>query len=111
MSVPDFQSLMRPVLELFAEGKTSIKDCIEPLKVRLDISDEEAQETLQSGQTVLYNRAHWARTYLGKAGLLESPRRGVHVITEKGRQFLDSGPDRITTAELKKIEKFLDWKN
>ena len=111
MGVPDFQSLMRPVLELFAEGNTSIKECIEPLKDRLGISEEDAQETLQSGQTTLYNRAHWARTYLGKAGLLESPKRGVHVITLKGRQFLDNAPERITTAELKKIDQFLDWKN
>lgn len=111
MSVPDFQSLMRPILELFAEGKTSIKECIDPLKERLGISDEEAQETLQSGQTTLYNRAHWARTYLGKAGLLESPKRGVHVITVKGRQFLENGSERITVAELKKIGQFMDWKN
>ncbi|WP_157798904.1 winged helix-turn-helix domain-containing protein [Roseinatronobacter bogoriensis] len=62
--VPDFQPLVRPVLQLFSEGKTSIKECIEPLKERLSISKENAQEALQSGQTVLYDRPHWARTYL-----------------------------------------------
>jgi len=61
MAVPDFQALLRPTLELFAEGKTSIKECIPILKQRLAISEEDAEETLQSGQTVLYNRAHWAR--------------------------------------------------
>lgn len=111
MAVPDFQSLMRPVLQLFAEGKTSIKECIEPLKQRLAISDEDAEETLQSGQTVLYNRAHWARTYLGKAGLLESPRRGVHVITPLGYEMLSSGPERITISDLKAIDQFAEWKN
>ena len=90
MPVPDFQSLLIPVLQLFAEGKTSVKECIEPLKQRFDISEEDAQLVLASGQTVLYNRAHWARTYLGKAGLLESPRRGTHLVTDRGREFLSS---------------------
>jgi len=109
MSVPDFQTFMRPVLQLFAEGKTSIKDCIEPLKQRLNISDEDAEETLQSGQTALYNRAHWARTYLGKAGLLESPKRGTHVITDLGRAFLKSAPERITISDLRSIDAFSEW--
>lgn len=109
MAVPDFQSLVRPVLQLFSEGRTSIKECIEPLKERLSISEEDAQETLQSGQTVLYNRAHWARTYLGKAGLLESPKRGTHIITQRGRNFLLQAPDRITIADLKKFDDFVDW--
>ncbi|MCA1775200.1 MAG: winged helix-turn-helix domain-containing protein [Loktanella sp.] len=61
---------MLPTLKLFAEGKSSIRECIDPLRKQFLITDEEAAETLQSGQTILYNRAHWARTYLGKAGLL-----------------------------------------
>lgn len=109
MAAPDFQTFILPVLQLFAEGKTSVKECIEPLKERLSISEEDAQETLQSGQTVLYNRAHWARTYLGKAGLLESPKRGTHVITQRGRDFLATSPDRITTSDLKQFENFREW--
>jgi len=109
MPVPDFQTLMLPVLELFASGKTSIKECIQPLRDRFDITYEEAAETLQSGQTVLYNRAHWARTYLGKAGLLESPRRGHHIITKRGRDFLRSNPEQIKTSDLKKIHDFMEW--
>lgn len=111
MPVPDFQSLIRPVLQLFAEGKTSVKECIEPLKERLNITEEDAQETLQSGQTVLYNRAHWARTYLGKAGMLESPKRGTHLITQQGRDFLTIAPERITISDLKNFDDFLDWHN
>lgn len=111
MAVPDFQTLLRPVLKLFADGKTSIKECIEPLKEQLGISEEDAQATLQSGQTVLYNRAHWARTYLGKAGLLESPKRGMHKITDRGRRFLATAPDRITISDLNEFEDFNDWRS
>jgi restriction system protein len=110
LTVPDFQSLLRPVLQLFSEGKTSIKECITPLKERLGITEEEAEKTLQSGQTVLYNRAHWARTYLGKAGLLESPKRGTHLITDRGRVFLEKAPENIKIADLKSFDSFLEWK-
>lgn len=109
MPVPDFQSLLIPVLQLFAEGKTSVKECIEPLKQRFDISEEDAQLVLASGQTVLYNRAHWARTYLGKAGLLESPRRGTHLVTDRGREFLSSAGERATIADLRAFDEFLEW--
>lgn len=109
MPVPDFQTFILPVLQLFADGKATIKDCIEPLKEQLDISEEDAQLTLQSGQTIVYNRAHWARTYLGKAGLLESPKRGTHIITAKGRAFLEQAGDRISVSDLKKFDSFLEW--
>lgn len=109
MPVPDFQSLMLPTLQLFDEGKTSIKECISPLRDQFSITDEEAAETLKSGQTVLYNRAHWARTYLGKAGLLQSPKRGFHEITDQGRLFLKSNPDKISIADLKQFSDFSEW--
>jgi restriction system protein len=109
MSAPDFQTMLRPILELFAEGKTNVRDCIAPLKERLNISDEDAEETLPSGQTVLYNRAHWARTYLGKAGLLESPKRGTHLITPAGKAFLKTAPARITIPDLRSFSSFNDW--
>lgn len=109
MPVPDFQTLMLPILELFADGKTSIKDCIHPLRERFSITDEEAAETLQSGQTVLYNRAHWARTYLGKAGLLTSPKRGHHEISNQGRNFLKTNPTQIKISDLKEFSEFSEW--
>ncbi|MCC5985072.1 MAG: restriction endonuclease [Rhodobacteraceae bacterium] len=109
MAVPDFQSFILPVLQLFADGKTSVKECIEPLKARLNISEEDAQLTLQSGQTVVYNRAHWARTYLGKAGLLESPRRGTHIITQRGLDILATSPSQLKVSDLKKIGEFREW--
>jgi len=109
MSVPDFQTLMLPILELFAQGKSSVKECLDPLRIQFNISDEAAAETLESGQTALYIRAHWARTYLGKAGLLESKKRGFHEITEKGRQVLASAPKRIDIKFLREFDQFKEW--
>lgn len=111
MPVPDYQTLMLPVLRLIAEGKTSVNDCLPELKRQFAITDEEAAELIPSGRvTVLANRAHWARTYLSKAGLLHSPRRNHHEITEAGRQLLASKPERIDNATLSRFEGFEEWR-
>ncbi|MFX0545201.1 restriction endonuclease [Roseovarius sp. S1116L3] len=112
MPVPDYQTLMLPVLKLFGSGKTSVAECIEDLKIEFEISDEDAAELLPSGKmTRLYNRAHWARTYLGKAGLLTSPKRGHHEITALGKAVLAKDPDRIGNADLSQFDGFSDWKD
>ncbi|MFD0859688.1 restriction endonuclease [Roseovarius aquimarinus] len=112
MAVPDYQTLMLPVLKLFADGKTSIADCIDDLKAQFNISEEEAAELLPSGRiTRLYSRAHWARTYLGKAGLLTSPKRGYHEITDAGLKVLASKPETIDNAFLAQFEAFSEWKS
>ncbi len=112
MPVPDYQTLMLPVLKLFAAGRTSVAECVEDLKAEFDISDEEAAERLPSGKmTRLYNRVHWARTYLGKAGLLKSPERGRHEITELGKTVLANNPLKIDNTDLKRFDGFSDWKD
>jgi restriction system protein len=105
MSVPDFQTFMLPVRKLFAGGATNVAQCLPALKEQFAISEEEASELIPSGRmTVLASRAHWARTYLGKAGLLESPRRNVHIITEKGRRVLATEPASININALESFE-------
>jgi restriction system protein len=112
MPVPDYETMMLPVLKLFSEGARSVSDCVPPLKELHHLTDEEAAELLPSGRkTKLADRAHWARTYLSKAGLLASPKRNVHVITERGRQVLEQNPARIDNAFLDKFEDFAGWRN
>ncbi|MEH7828140.1 restriction endonuclease [Gemmobacter denitrificans] len=111
MPVPDYQTLMLPVLRAFAEGATRVSDVLPRLRAEFQITEAEAEELLPSGtMTVLANRAHWARTYLSKAGLLESPRRNHHQITERGRSLLASQPGRIDVAALREFETFNDWR-
>lgn len=102
---------MLPVLKLFNDGKTTVRECIEPLTVEFQISEEEAEELLPSGQTYLYNRTHWARTYLGKAGFLESPKRGEHKITQRGRDYLATNPDKLTNQILREFDEFSIWQS
>lgn len=110
MPVPDYETLMLPVLRLFASGARSVSECVPRIKAEFGITDEEAQELIPSGRiTVLQSRTHWARTYLSKAGLLHSPSRNFHVITDKGRALLERNPPRIDNALLGEFEGFSDW--
>lgn len=89
MAIPDFQSLMLPLLRLFGEGNTNVAQCLLSLQKEFHISDEEAAELNPSGtMTTFANRTHWARTYLSKAGLLTSPSRNRHIITDDGRKLI-----------------------
>ncbi|WP_423316500.1 restriction endonuclease [Paracoccus sp. KR1-242] len=111
MPIPDYETLMLPVLQLFGGGARNVAECVPRLKMEFAITDDEAEELLPSGRvTVLQSRAHWARTYLSKAGLLESPKRNQHVITEKGREVLASQPTRIDNNFLDSFEGFRDWR-
>lgn len=111
MPVPDYETLMLPVLRLFAEGAKNISECVPRLKEQFGISDEEARELIPSGRiTVLQSRAHWARTYLSKAGLLHSPKRNLHVVTDRGLQLLTTNPTRIDNKALDVFEDFRAWR-
>jgi restriction system protein len=76
MPIPDFQSIMLPLLQHFADGKEhSIHEALDKLTQVFSLSKQELNELLPSGkQTIFYNRVGWARTYLTKSGLLEMPR-------------------------------------
>ncbi|WP_339113301.1 restriction endonuclease [Thioclava sp. GXIMD2076] len=111
MPIPDYQTFMLPMLKLFAAGKTNVRECLPELQTHFAISDEEAQELLPTGKsTRLYNRAHWARVYMGKAGLLHSPRRNFHQITPKGRVLLAQNPTSIDNETLSDFADFVEWK-
>ncbi|WP_422029456.1 winged helix-turn-helix domain-containing protein [Roseovarius sp.] len=110
--IPDYQSLMRPVLELAASGEVKISDAVSELERKLRLSDEEKSEMLPSGkQTRFANRVHWARSYLKQAGLLRNTRRGYFDITAEGRNVLAEHPDRIDAKFLERYEQFLEFKS
>ena len=89
MAVPDYQSLMLPVLKAAANGEVRIGDAVSGLAASLGLSEEERSVLIPSGsQTLFGNRVHWAKTYLSKAGLLETTRRGHFTLSERGTQVL-----------------------
>jgi restriction system protein len=111
VSVPSYETLMLPVLRMFENGARNVADCVPQVKEKFGISEEEAEELLPSGRvTVLQSRTHWARTYLSKANLLTSPKRNLHVITERGRAVLRQNPERIDNSFLTQFEEFGEWR-
>jgi restriction system protein len=111
MAVPDYQSLMLPVLTVSAIGEIRIGDAVDRLAERLNLSLDERAQLLPSGkQTLFGNRVHWAKTYLTKAGLLESTRRGYFKITERGQQVIASHPSRIDNEFLNRFIEFQQFK-
>ncbi|MBZ2170264.1 restriction endonuclease [Marinobacter sp. F4216] len=111
MAIPDFQSVMRPVLQAVSDGQPrSLADVKEAVKDFFGLSEDERKERLPSGnQTVINNRVGWARTYLNKAGLLSIPERGMVQITERGQSALQQGPERISVAWLKQFPEFHEF--
>jgi restriction system protein len=111
MAVPDFEAMMLPVLRLFAAGAKNVSECLPALKTEFGLSEDEAAELIPSGAMSFFaNRAHWARTYMSKAGLLESPKRNFHVITAAGRGLLATNPTRIDKETLERFRGFSDWR-
>ncbi len=77
-----------------AVGEIRIGDAVDRLAEQLGLTQNEKTQLLPSGkQTLFGNRVHWAKTYLTKAGLLESTRRGHFRITERGQQFKEKSAE------------------
>lgn len=110
MAIPDYQTLMLPVLRLAAAGEQRVADAAERIADDLGLSPDEREEMLPSGrQRLLYNRIQWAKFYLSKAGLVASPKRGRFIATDAGRALLASNPARIGVNELKDYEGFREF--
>ncbi|KQU94935.1 restriction endonuclease [Mesorhizobium sp. Root102] len=108
--IPDYQSLMLPVLRLAAVGETRVADVAERIADDLQLTPEERDELLPSGrQRVLHNRIHWAKFYMSKAGLIASPARGRFVSTDRGRALLDMAPERIDVPLLLREPGFREF--
>lgn len=104
---------MLPTLEVIVDGQEhKNSDVVQAVARILNLTDEDMQEMLPSGnQQTYYNRAGWARTYLKKAGLLEYPSRGVMKITEAGKSVLQNKPAKIDNNFLAKFDSFNHFKN
>jgi restriction system protein len=113
MPIPDYQSVMLPLLRQIADKRTYLfKDIVELLGQEFKLSDDELKELLPSGQAFLFsNRVGWARTYLKKAGLIDSPKRGTLVITPRGLAILKEKPKKIDNTLLRRFSEFIDFQS
>ncbi len=110
--IPDYQTLMLPVLRACAQGEVVTRDIIDKLADEFKLSSEEKEELLPSGKQPRFsNRVHWAKNYLKQAGLVLFTKRSHFVATEAGKEVLGNNPTKIDNAFLDQFESFQDFKN
>ncbi len=112
MAIPDYQTIMLPLLKfLIDEKEHSLREAIDALADQFHLTAEERRELLPSGnQAIFDNRVGWARTYMKKAGLLNSTRRGYMCITDRGLSVLEQNPQKIDVTFLLQFEEFRECK-
>lgn len=108
MAIPDYQSIMLPLLKHLSDGKTkSSSETFEQLADEFNLGEDEKKELLPSGQQPVFsNRIAWAKVYLKKAGLIVSPKRGYYKITDLGRNVLKKNPAKIDNLFLTQFKDF-----
>ncbi len=110
--IPDYQTLMRPVLTCAAAGETRIADVVEQLAESLGLTPDERTQLLPSGKQARFaNRVNWAKAYLVKAGLAENTRRGHYRVTPRGQAALADATATINNAYLDQFKEFQDFKS
>jgi len=108
MSIPDFQSIMLPLMQFASDGKEhSFRESVEYLAKFFKLSEDERKELLPSGPMPIFdNRVGWTKTHLLKAGLLESPRRSIFQLTTRGKEVLSRKPSQINSKFLKQFPEY-----
>ncbi len=110
MAIPDYQSLMRPMLSLLSDGRTrTMREIRDELAGSLGLTEDELGQRLPSGQQVFSNRVAWAKLYLQKAGLLEGPMKGVAGITPLGLKTQSENPSAIDNEFLRQFQGFNEF--
>jgi restriction system protein len=111
MPIPDFQSIMLPLLKLTVDGNEHrLRDAIESLANDFQLTEGERLQLLPSGtQAIFDNRVGWSKSHLQKAGLLESTRRSYFRISDRGKQFLEKKPANINMNVLKQFPEYLEF--
>jgi restriction system protein len=111
MSIPDFQTFMRPLLESVDDNSEhELKAIKKKLITYFMITEDDLREKIPSQRAFLFdNRLGWANTYLKKAGLISSQRRAYLQITEAGHAFLATHKGEVKVADLKKIGQFREF--
>jgi restriction system protein len=111
MSIPDFQTIMLPLLEFAGDGKEhKLSDAIEHLAIYFNLTEAERKELLPSGKQARFdNRVGWSRLHLKGALLLTQTSRGKFQTTQRGLAVLEQKPSRIDVKFLKQFSEYLDF--
>jgi restriction system protein len=112
MAIPDFQTIMLPLLKLASdEEEHYIHDAVEKLSNYFELTEAEKSALLPSGtQPLFYNRVGWARSHMKAAKLLEDPKRGYFKITQRGLDLLAENPEKLSVKFLSRYPEFVQFR-
>jgi len=111
MPIPDFQTIMLPVLRVSDVGEIKIAEAVDRIANEFALTVQEREELLPSGRMAkIANRVQWSVTYLVKSGLVARPRRGYFTITPMGKTVLSNPPERIDIAFLSQFDGFDEFR-
>lgn len=112
MTIPDYQTIMLPLLRFLGDGRErSLSEAVEAISEEFLLTPDQRQQLLPSGtSTVIGSRVGWARTYMKKAGLVESTRRGFVRATKRGLDVLKQNPQRIDVKFLEQFPEFVEFR-
>lgn len=110
MAVPKFNEIMPYVICSLSDGKIhTLKEVSEYCAREFDLSEKDRAEKISSGQNKFHNRVGWAKSYLKKAGLIESPKRGQFIITDEGMKAYQKGAECVTPEYLSQYDSFNEF--
>ncbi|MBN8963726.1 MAG: restriction endonuclease [Rhizobiales bacterium] len=111
MAIPDYQMLMLPLLKRAAKHEIRVPDIRDDIANEFGLTPDEREQLLESGtQRIIDNRLHWAKIYLSKAGLIDTPSRGKFIATDEGRALLATKPSSINNELLSRYPSFVAFK-
>lgn len=111
MAVPKFDECMPEIIRCLGDGEIhTSKELSDYCAMSLKLNKEDLAETISSGYSKFVSRVNWAKTYLGKAGLLESPKRGCFCLSEKGKAAFQKGPECVTLDYLSQFDSFNEFR-
>ena len=112
MAIPDFQTIMLPLLRHLEDGRErGNQDTLDHLARHFGLTEDELAQLLPSGRARLFvNRVAWAKTHLKASGLIDSPRRGFYKMTPRGREVLKTNPDRVDLRLLRTFPEYQEFR-
>jgi restriction system protein len=113
VTIPDFQSLMLPLLTITSDKQEhSRSEVCDTLAQQFSLTEQDRSELLPSGRQGKFdNRVAWAKSYLKMAGLLETTGRGRFRATPRGISALERTPARIDIKFLMQFPEFAATRN
>jgi restriction system protein len=106
-NLPSYRELIYPVLRVVASlgGSAQGSQIVETLIESLKVTPEQLAVTYEGRpKSVLINRMEWARSYAKLGGALDSPRRGLFVLSGFGKHIL-SLPEGEGRALVNKLDR------